>query len=300
MNKLTRGDLGDLNMFKQIAESGGFRKAAALLDVSPSALSHAMRGLETRRGVRLFNRTNRSVTLTPAGEELLARLNVGFGEIEQGLELLNRYRDRPAGQLRLNVMSDAARIVLSPVLAEYAVLYPDVRLEVVVQDAVVDIVESGFDAGIRYGGRVPEDMIALPLGSALRWIAVASPAYLARAPRLEAPADLVEHRCIGIRMGNGKIYRWELERGSDAEVVSVDWSIIVNETILTIEIAESGGGIGYCLEHRVREQLADGRLVNVLPEWSSMGAAFHLYYPSRRQLPEALRALLRLVQGLNA
>ncbi|WDS34676.1 LysR substrate-binding domain-containing protein [Pseudoxanthomonas sp.] len=297
MGRLTRGDLGDLNMFRQIAESGGFRKAAALLDVSPSALSHAMRGLEARQGVRLFNRTNRAVTLTPAGVELLARLDTGFNEIELGLEQLNRYRDRPAGQLRLNVFSDAARLVLAPILAEYSNTYPDVRTEVMVQDRVVDIVNEGFDAGIRYGGLVPEDMIAIPLGPELRWIAVASPAYLQSAPRLETPSDLAEHKCIGIRMGNGQIYRWELERGDEADVVAVDWVMVVNETVMTIELAETGGGVAYCLEQRVTRQLADGSLVRVLPAWSSMGPAFHLYYPSRRQLPEALRALLRLIQA---
>jgi DNA-binding transcriptional LysR family regulator len=296
MARLTRGDLGDLNLFRQIAESGGFRKAAARLDMSPSALSHAMRGLEARCGVRLFNRTNRSVTLTQPGADLLARLETGFTEIELGLESLNRYRDGPAGRLRLNVPGDAARLVLAPVLADYARHYPDVRLEIVVQDQVVDIVGEGFDAGIRYGGLVPEDMVAVPLGRPLRWIAVASPTYLQGAPRLLAPADLALHRCIGIRMGNGQIYHWELERGGEAAVVDVDWSIVANETILSIEIAQTGGGIAYCLEARVAPQLADGTLVQVLPDWHSNGPAFHLYYPSRHQLPEALRAMLRLIQ----
>jgi len=296
MSQLTRGDLGDLNLFRVIAKTGGFRKAAAELDISPSALSHAMRGLEERQGVRLFNRTNRSVTLTPAGQELLERVTNGFAEIELGLEGLNRYRDRPAGRLRLNVLSDAARLVLAPILARYDQIYPDVRLEVAVQDTVVDIIDNGFDAGIRYGGTVPEDMIAIPLGPNLRWVMVASPDYLASAPSLETPADLAHHKCIGIRMGTGKIYHWELERGEEKVVISTDWAIVVNETILSIELAEHGGGICYNLEERVSNQLASGKLVEVLPDWASMGAAFHLYYPSRRQLPEALRALLRLIQ----
>ncbi len=300
MARLTRGDLGDLNMFRQIAESGGFRKAAAQLDLSPSALSHAMRGLESRQGVRLFNRTNRSVTLTAAGQELLARLNAGFSEIELGLETLNRYRDRPVGQLRLNILSDAARLVLAPILARYIQAFPAVQLEVVVQDEVVDIVNDGFDAGIRYGGLVPEDMVAIPLGRELRWIMVASPEYVRNAPALHCPADLAGHRCLGMRMGNGQIYRWELESADASAVVSVEWAAILNETILSIELAETGGGIAYCLEHRVARQLADGTLVRVLPEWSSFGPAFHLYYPSRRQLPEALRELLRMIQNQSA
>lgn len=293
---LNRTDLGDLNLFRCIAETGGFRRAAAELDLSPSALSHAMRGLEARQGVRLFNRTNRSVTLTPAGRDLLANIQTGFAAIETGLEALNLYRDRPAGQLRLNVPSDAARLLVAPVLADYITRYPEVRLEVVTQDTVVDIVKDGFDAGIRYGGRVPVDMIALPLGPDMRWIMVASPDYLASAPFLEKPDDLQNHRCIGIRMGTGRIFHWELGNGEGEIVVTADWAVIANETVMSIELAETGAGIAYCLEGRVKDQLADGRLVEVLPEWSSMGSGFHLYYPSRRQLPEALRALVRYIQ----
>lgn len=297
MSRISRGDLGDLNLFCQIAEHGGFRKAAAALDLSPSALSHAMRGLETRQGVRLFNRSHRSVTLTPAGQELLARLRSGFDEIAGGLEALNHYRVRPAGRLRLNVPADAARLVIMPKIAEFRRLYPEVHLEIVVQDAVVDIVRDGFDAGIRYGGRVPEDMVAVPLGPALRWITVASPEYLQRQPPPRVPADLVGHACIGIRMGNGLIYHWELECGDSRAVVNQAWAMTVNETIMSIELAETGVGIIYCLEDRVSRQLAEGRLIRVLPEWSSLGPAFNLYYPSRRQRPQALRALLELLRA---
>lgn len=298
--QLNRTDLGDLNLFRAIAEAGGFRRAAADLDMSPSALSHAMRGLEARQGVRLFNRTNRSVTLTPAGRDLLASLQSGFAAIENGLEALNAYRDRPAGHLRINVPSDAARLLLAPILAEYVVRYPEVRLEVVTQDAVVDIVKEGFDAGIRYGGRVPEDMIALSLGPDLRWIMVASPAYLDSAPPLASPEHLTAHRCIGIRMGTGRIFHWELGDGDNQRVMTTDWAVISNETIMSIELAERGAGIAYCLEDRVRKQLNDGSLIEVLPQWSSMGPGFHLYYPSRRQLPEALRALVRMIQQADS
>ena len=184
---LTRGDLGDLNLFRVIARVGGFRRAALELDVSPSALSHALRGLETRLGVRLFNRTNRAVTLTEAGTDLLARLEAGFGAIEEGLEALNRYRGKPAGRLRLNVLTDAARLVLGPALSGFLAEYPEVRLEVVVQDDFVDIVGEGFDAGIRFGGRVPEEMIALPIGGDIRWVMVASPALPRWCPPARTP-----------------------------------------------------------------------------------------------------------------
>lgn len=292
MAGLTRGDLGDLNLFRVIARAGGFRKAALELDVSPSALSHALRGLETRTGVRLFNRTNRAVTLTEAGADLLARLEAGFGAIEEGLEALNRYRAKPAGRLRLNVLTDAARLVLGPALSGFLAEYPDVRLEVVVQDDFVDIVDAGFDAGIRFGGRVPEEMVAVPVGGDIRWIMVASPAYLAGSLPVEHPSDLAHHRCIGLRMGTGAIYHWEVERGAEHLIVDVAWSVVLSETALALAMAETGGGITYCQEGLVARQLAAGTLQEVLPEWASPGPGFHVYYSSRRQVPQALRALI--------
>lgn len=298
-SKLSRADLGDLNLFRIIAETGGFRRAAHELDMSPSAVSHAMRGLEERRGVRLFNRTNRSVTLTPAGHDLLTEIRAGFAAIESGLEALNQYRETPAGHLRISALSDAARLVVGPILADYARAYPDVRLELVVDDRMADIVKDGFDAGIRYGGTVPVDMIAVPLGPELRWVMAASPGYLASASPLAKPGDLRNHRCVGMRMGNGRVYHWELERGEETFLFTCDWPVIANDTIATIEFAEAGGGICYVLEDRIRPRLEDGRLIEVLPDWSSMGPAFHLYYPGRRQLPEALRALLRMMRGSN-
>lgn len=296
MARVSRTDLGDLNMFRAIAKAGGFRKAALDLDVSASALSHALRSLEARLDVRLCNRTNRNITLTDAGHDLLAKIEVGFGEIEQGLEGLSRYRGRPMGRLRLNVLTDAARLVLAPVLSRYVNAYPDVQLEVVVQDDFVDIVGGGFDAGIRFGGRVPEDMIAVALGAELRWIIVASPDYLAAAPPLTGPEDLKDHRCIGLRLGTGELYRWELEKDGQEYVVDVEWALIASETTLALEVVESGVGVTYCQEGRAADKLKSGKLVEVLPDWSSYGPSFHLYYPSRRQLPEALRALLSMIR----
>lgn len=292
MSNLTRSDLGDLNLFRAIARTGGFRRAALELDISPSALSHAVRALESRLGVRLLNRTNRSVTLTEAGRDLLGDLEMGFGAIEAGIEGLNRYREQPAGRLRLNVLTDAARLILAPRLAGFIAAYPEVKLEITVQDDFVDIVKEGFDAGIRFGGRVPEEMVAMPIGGDMRWIMVVAPAYLAKAGAPSHPDDLANHSCIGLRMGTGAIYHWELERGSEQVAVSVNWSVIVSETALAIELAETGGGITYCQVARVAAQIAAGTLVEVMPDWSSAGPAFHIYYPSRRQVPQALRALL--------
>lgn len=297
--KLSRTDLGDLNIFRIVAENGGFRRAASALDISPSALSHAIQALEARYGVRLFNRTSRSLKLTPAGRDLLAEIEGGFSAIEAGLEALNHYRERPSGQLRLNVPCDAARLVLAPMLADYTRAYPDVRLEIVVQDTMVDIVREGYDAGIRYGDAVPEDMITMALGPDLRWVMAASPEYLAAAAPIATPEDLSGHACIGMRMGNGRIYHWELERGQEKRVLNMDWPVILNETALILELTERGGGICYCLEGRIAQQLETGRLARVLPEWSSMGPGFHLYHPSRRQVPEALRAFMRMAKKLR-
>lgn len=299
--QLSRTTLGDLNVFMALARHGGFRKAALDLDVSPSALSHAMRGLEARLGVRLINRNARSVTLTQAGEELLAHLETGFGEISDGLEALNRFRESPAGRLRINVLSDAARLVVGPVLAAYTRRYPDVHIEIVVQDAMIDIVGGGFDAGIRFGGRVPEDMIAMPIGPPLRWIMAASAEYIHEMGMPANPEALRAHRCIGFRMGTGAIYRWELERGTDVLTLDLEWSVVVSETDVALSIARSGGGIVYCLAARVQPLLDDGSLREVLPDWSSEGEPFHIYYPSRRQQPEALRALVAMLrQGAKA
>lgn len=299
MAHVSRTDLGDLNMFRAIAKAGGFRKAALELNVSPSAMSHALRSLEGRLGVRLCNRTNRNITLTDAGRDLHEKLESGFGFIEQGLEDLNRYRAKPMGRLRINVLTDAVRLILAPVLAEYIATYPEVQLEISVQDDFVDIVGAGFDAGIRFGGRVPEDMIAVQLGEEPRWITVASPGYLSAGPELSHPSDLSRHRCIGLRTGTGALYRWELERAGEEFIADLEWVIIVSETALAIELAETGGGIAYCQKGRVASQLRNGTLIEVLADWSSVGPAFHMYYPSRRQLPEALRALLSMIRARN-
>lgn len=292
MARLTRADLGDLNTFRAIARAGGFRRAALELDMSPSALSHALRGLETRLGVRLFNRTNRSVTLTEAGEKLLVSLTDGFGAIEAGLEEMNSYRGRPAGRLRLNVLNDAARLLLGPALSGFLVQYPDVQLEIVVQDGFVDIVKDRFDAGIRFGDRVPEEMIAVPIGPAIRWIMVASPDYLAATGTPLHPADLAAHRCIGLRDGTGGVYHWELGNDAEKTIVDVEWVVVVSETALALQLAITGGGIAYCQQGLVASELAAGTLKEVIPDWSCQGPAFHVYYPSRRQVPQALRALI--------
>ncbi|WMY09592.1 LysR family transcriptional regulator [Paraburkholderia phenoliruptrix] len=294
--KLSRADLTDLNAFRAVARLRSFRLAAVELGITPSALSHAIRNLETRLGVRLLNRTSRVVTPTEAGYSLSQRLDVGFQEITEALEEVNAYRDRPVGRLRISVLSDGARLLLCTLLPRFLQSYPDVAVEVAVDDRMVDIVADGYDAGIRFGGTIPEDYVAVPLGAPLKWVAVASPRYLnSRLPATQ-PEDLKTHSCIQIRTGQGVIYRWEFRKGGDYRVVEVPGKLCVNETTLGIELALAGAGVTYCLEHRVSEYLRRGDLQLVLPDWAPIEPSFHLYYPSRRQMPPGLRELIDVLR----
>ena len=207
-----RSDLADLTYFLEIAKHRNFRRAALELGISASALSHALRGLEERVGVRLLNRTSRSVTLTAAGEELQAAISEPLDAIGRAVDVLNRFRDTPIGRIRLSVPTEAAELLVGPVLATFVERYPDVALEISVSNRIIDVIDGGFDGGIRYGGTVPEDMIAQRLSADIRWVVVASPAYLERFGRPAHPDDLQAHRCVRIRTGDDRIYRWELER----------------------------------------------------------------------------------------
>ncbi|TFE36793.1 LysR family transcriptional regulator [Paraburkholderia dipogonis] len=298
--KLSRADLTDLNAFRSVARLRSFRLAAVELGITPSALSHAIRNLETRLGVRLLNRTSRVVTPTEAGNSLAQRLDVGFQEITEALEEVNAYRDRPVGRLRLTVLSDGARLLLCTLLPRFLQSYPDVDVEVAVDDRMVDIVADGYDAGIRFGGTIPEDYVAVPLGAPLKWVAVASPRYLNNRLPATRPEDLKTHSCIQIRTGQGVIYRWEFRKGGDYRVVEVPGKLCVNETTLGIELALAGAGITYCLEDRVLEHLRRGDLQVVLPDWAPVEPAFHLYYSSRRQMPPGLRELINLLRAGHA
>jgi len=294
---LSRPDLGDLYVFLNLARHGGFRKAAAELDVSASALSHALRGLESRLGVQLLNKSKSAVILTQAGEELLERCRQGFGEIERGVEALDRFRSSVEGRLRLSVLGDAALLVIGPVIAQFAASHPDVQLEVEVRDAVVDIVNEGFSAGVRFGGTITEDIDALPIGAPLEWIMVASPTYLARRGEPFGPDDLRQHRCIGVRMGNGEVCPWHVGNGAERHPVNLRWSVIVNEPSLAIDVAARGGGIAYCLKNRVLDSVQRGALRQVLPSWTSEGEAFHIHLPKHKQQSSALRDFVLMLQG---
>jgi len=294
--KLSRADLADLNAFLAVHHARSFTKAAVELGITASALSQAIRNLEARLGVRLLNRTSRTVSPTEAGGNLAKRLEVGFLEIGGALAEVNRYRDRPVGRLRLNVLKDGAKLVLARHLPRFLQRYPEVSVEVAVEDRMVDIVAAGFDAGIRYGGTVPEDFVAVRIGTPLRWVAVAAPRYLNRSPAITAPEDLKAHNCIQIRTGQGTIYRWDFEKDGERRAIEVPGQLCVNETTLGVDIAVAGGGITYCLEERVRDEVGRGELQIVLPDWAPTEPAFYLYYPGHRQVPPGLRELIEVLR----
>lgn len=294
-----RSDIADFAYFLAITRHGSFRRAALELGISPSALSHSLRGLETRLGVRLLNRTNRSVTLTAAGEELRDAIGEPFAQIDQAHEALNRFRDNPMGRIRLNVATDAAALLLGPVMPVFMDRYPEVEVDIVANNRLVDVVGSGFDAGIRYGGTVPEDMIAQRLSGEIRWIVAASPAYLERFGSPKEPADLKDHRCLGVRLGDDRIYRWEFE-GPDGEFdVAVPSMVTVDDSRSMLTMAEGGAGLMYGPEPLFRPHLASGSLQTVLEDWATTGPGYCIYYPSRRQVPTGLRLLIELIKELD-
>lgn len=297
--QLSRNDLADFAYFLAIARHRNFRKAASELGVTPSALSHAMTALETRRGVRLLNRTTRSVTLTAAGEDLYAAIADPLGAIAEASENLNRFRDQPAGRVRINVLEDAAPLLLGPVMPIFVDRYPDVDVDISVNNRLIDVIGQGFDAGIRYGGTVPEDMVAQRLSPDIRWMAAASPAYLDRFGTPRHPSDLRGHRCIGIRLGNDQLYRWEFERGEDVVAIETPGPITVDESHSAIGFGLTGVGILYGAEPVLRPHLEAGRLRSVLDDWAPIGEGFHVYYSSRRQVPTALRLLIDLIRDVR-
>ncbi|MCW5773731.1 MAG: LysR family transcriptional regulator [Rhodospirillaceae bacterium] len=285
-------DLRALAAFVAIAERRSFAKAAKELGLSRSALSETLRGLETQLGVRLVNRTTRSVAPTEAGDRLLARLRPLLDDYRDALQSIGDFRDKPAGTLRLTVAPPAARSVLGPVLGAFLAQHPGIDLEVSVDGALVDIVAARFDAGIRPGERVERDMIAVRLTPEIRPLVVAAPAYLARRGAPATPHELQRHDCIRIRLPNGGFLPWGFERGGKRLEVAVKGSLIVNEPDLALRAAEDGAGLVQVAQDDAREPVADGRLVAVLEGWTPRSTGFYLYHPSRRQVPPPLQALI--------
>lgn len=296
---LNRTDLADFSYFLAIARHRNFRLAGLELGITASALSHALKGLEGRLGVRLVNRTNRSVTLTSAGEELRSVIAQPFDMIETAAEALNRFRDAPAGRIRLNVIGDAAELLLAPVMPLFLERYPDMEIDIVASDRMVDIVGEGFDAGIRHGGTVPEDMIAQRLSQDLHWCVAAAPAYLERYGTPEKPEDLREHRCLGFRLGDDRVYHWEFAGPDGDMAIAVPNRITVRGGRAMMPLAVAGAGLMYGNEAIFQPYLQRGELRLVLEDWSCMGPGYHIYYSSRRQVPAGLRLLIELIREVK-
>ncbi|WP_246327103.1 LysR family transcriptional regulator [Burkholderia guangdongensis] len=291
--------MADLIYFLAIARQRSFSRAAIELGVSASTLSHALKGLESRLGVRLLNRTTKSVTLTAAGDALAAAIGMPFEAIDTALETLNRFRDAPTGRIRINVAVEAATLLLGPILPTFVERYPDVELDIVASNRLVDVTEGGFDAGIRYGGTVPEDMIAQRLSANIRWVVAGTPGYLGRFGIPNHPNDLLEHRCISNRLGDDRIYRWEFERGDEKLEMTVPSSLTVDQAETGLVAVLGGAGLMYFPEPLVAPYVKEGRLRLVLNDWAPSEPGFYIYYSSRRQMPTGLRLLIDLVRELQ-
>src|SRR2546429_2254216 len=287
---MVRDELSVLSAFLAVAEERSFTRAAKRLGVTPSALSHAIRELEERFGVRLLARTTRSVAPTDAGAQLVARLRPALGDVREALELVPGLRDRPAGRVRLVVSPVAAPTVLGPKLGQFARDYPEVVLDVTT--ARVDLVAAGFDAGIHLGEFIQRDMIVIRVSQDLRPAIVGSPRYFEPHPKPTSPRDLLSNRCINVRHGSDGVYRWEFDKGKQSLTVAVNGPLIVDDVQLSIRAAIDGVGLAFADEDRVAPHLASGALVRVLEDWCPPFPGFFLYYPSQRQLRPALSALI--------
>lgn len=299
--RTVKADLGDLDAFVAVARARGFRDGARASGSSASGLSEAVRRLESQLGVRLLNRTTRSVAPTEAGERLLERLGPALTEVQQALDVVNGFRDRPAGLLRLNVPVSAARLVLPGIVPGFLAAYPDIRLEVIAESSFVDVLAADCDAGIRYDDRLEQDMIAVPIGPRVqRFATAASPAYLDRHGRPEHPRELLGHACLRGRFASGAMPPWEFER--NGEVVRVDPSgpLLVRTgaaTDLAIDAAVAGTGIMHLFEAWLRPHLDSGALEPVLEPWWQRFPGPFLYYPGRRLMPAPLRAFVDFIKA---
>jgi DNA-binding transcriptional LysR family regulator len=295
MNK--NHNLNDLLAFVAVARERSFTRAAAQLGVSQSALSHTIRGLEERLGLRLLTRTTRSVSTTEAGERLLKNLGPHFDEIETELASLSELREKPAGNIRITTSGYAAESILMPALAKFLLDYPDIHVEAVIDSALTDIVAQRYDAGIRLGEQVEKDMVAVRIGPEMRVAAVASPDYLSAHPKPKSPRELTNHSCLNLRLETyGNLYAWEFEKNGRPFNVRVTGQVVCNTPSAVITAAKLGLGIAYVPDGLVREELAQKSLIRVLGDWCPPFPGFHLYYPSKRQASPAFALLVEALR----
>jgi len=294
---MKRADFADLMAFAVIAEERSFTRAGNRLGISSSALSHAIRLLEERLDVKLLSRTTRSVAPTAAGERLLARLRPALQEVGDGLEEIATEHAGPSGHVRINSHRSAAVLYVMPKLQALRKKYPGITLDLTTEEGLVDIVSAGYDAGIRNGERLAQDMVAVRISPDYKTAVVAAPKYLKSAPAIERPEDLVRQSCLAYRMStSGALLRWQFQRGSRTFDVAVKPTFITNDMDLLIDAAVAGTGVGYLLREQVAEHLASGKLVELLPKWSMRYEGTFLYYPSRRQMRPALRAVIEMLR----
>ncbi|TXI05492.1 MAG: LysR family transcriptional regulator [Rhizobium sp.] len=294
-------DYAELRAFATVVAQGSFARAAAELRISPSTLSQTIRELETRLGVRLLNRTTRSLSLTHAGARLHERFKPAMAEMDAAVQDIVNLRDTPAGTLRVHIPRIPAAMFLEPVLGRFHEAYPDIILDVTVDEAVTDIVEAGYDVGIRLGEFLEPDMVAVRLGGEQRQLAVASPSYVARHGKPETPADLLHHRCINWRQpGSAHCYGWEFSKDGQWSTIAVDGPLIVSQRDMAIAAALQGVGIAFWAEQRVRPLIEEGRLVPLLEEWCGTFPGWYLYYPKQRCTPLGARAFVDFLLQANA
>ncbi len=287
-----RDELSVLSAFLAVADERSFTRAAKRLNVSTSAVSQAIRKLEEQIGVRLLTRTTRSVSPTDAGEQLLARLRPALSDIRGVLTTLSGLQSTPVGRIRLLCPRLAARTVVGPKLGQFARDYPGVELEITTDDSRVDLVSAGYDAGIQFGEYIAQDMVAVRVSPDLRPAIVAAPVYFDSHPKPTSPRDVVDHHCIRFRHRGEGVYKWEFDKGDESLAIAVHGSLLLDELDLVIQAALDGAGLAWVVEDRITEHLASGALVRVLEDWCPPFPGFFLYYPSRRQQPAALAALI--------
>ncbi len=293
---MSRGRLIELEAVVAVAHRRSFRAAAAEVGLSKTALSQVVSELEARLGMRLFNRTTRSVAPTAAGEQFVAEVAPALAAIRNAMDAVNAHRATPTGVLRLNTSTGGARRVLKPLIFEYLNRYPQMSVDLVTEGKLIDIVKDGFDAGFRLAEQVPGDMIAIPVGPEQRLILVGAPSYLDGRDPPRSPADLSRHDCIRMRLSGGAVYRWEFEKNGQEVLADVSGRLTLDESTLIREAALAGFGLAYISEWDVAEDITSGRLVQVMPDWTPPFPGLSLYYPGRRHVPAGLRALIDLIR----